>query len=273
MNNFDKKRLDHIFELETVKCPLMNYVYPGVNLKIVTELGLKDQNGNKRRFFEEYKYSSSKYNNAKDLIASNIRINTYISLEYPNRYYQQGQDQLKSKFIPIRAYAMDDMIDKMKTFNSYFFKCFATRNGNELCLLSDKVKEVVVYPSMTTSISFKPDIYENIQSGNKEMGVRITINDNEYSFIVSGETTWPEMVYRFSRCDLTLYGLTMAQSYLGYLPGMAVSNPESGYASTSRYTPNWEDPDDIVNRSDSVGFSNRINKSNEEKKKDFFSGL
>lgn len=273
MNNFDKKRLDHIFELETIKCPLMNYVYPGVNLKIVTELGLKDQNGSKKRFFEEYKYKTSKYHNVQNLISANLRLNTYIILEYPNVYYQQGsQDQLKNKFICIRAYAMDDMIDKMKMFNSYFFKCFG-RKGNELCLLSDKVKEITVYPSMTSSISFKPDIYENTQSERKEIGVKITINDNEFSFIVSGETTWPEMVYRFSRCDLTLYGITMAQSYLGYLPGMAVSSFDTGYNSTSKFAPSWEDPDDIVNRPDSVGFSNRINKTNEEKKKDFFSDL
>ena len=55
MDKFEQQRLEYLFEIEAIKCPLMGYIAPGVNLKLVTELGYKDQNGNKRRYYEEYK--------------------------------------------------------------------------------------------------------------------------------------------------------------------------------------------------------------------------
>lgn len=271
MDKFEQQRLEYLFEIEAIKCPLMGYIAPGVNLKLVTELGYKDQNGNKRRYYEEYKYPSQKYNNTRNLISANFRLNSYLVLEYPNN---NQMSNMRNSIVVIKAYAMDDLIEKMKLFNSFFFKCYAIKN-NEICLLSDKVKEIESYLSFNTSISFTPDIYVNNSAGRNEMGVRITINKNEYSFIISGETTWPELVYRISRCDLTLYGMVMAQSYLGYLPGMAVSTiGDNNYSSAARYAPSFEDPDDIVNKPESVGFNNsRFNRNNnEENKKKFLFG-
>ena len=101
--------------------------------------------------------------------------------------------------------------------------------------------------------------------------VRLTLND-EYSTIISAETTWPELVYRITKCDLTLLGFQMIQSYLSLLPGMAVSELNSEYKSSSRYTPYYnEDPDEIINRPDAIKINNSKYKSNEEKKKSFFS--
>ena len=106
------------------------------------------------------------------------------------------------------------------------------------------------------------------------MGVRITIND-EYSTIVSAETTWPEFVYKISRCDLTMLGFQMIQSYMALLPGMAVTEMGSNtYSSASRYRPYWnEDPDEIINKPNAVKVNRTKPITNEEKKKSFFSDL
>ena len=105
------------------------------------------------------------------------------------------------------------------------------------------------------------------------MGVRLTINE-EFSTVLSAETTWPELVYRISRCDLTMLGFQMIQSYMSLLPGMAVSKlGDRNYSSTARYAPYWEDPDDIINQPDSVGVNKSKPVTKEEKKKSFFSDL
>ena len=59
MGDYHRERLNLLFELENIKTPLMNYIAPGVNIKIIADLGSKDANGNKKRFFEETIYRSS----------------------------------------------------------------------------------------------------------------------------------------------------------------------------------------------------------------------
>lgn len=269
----EKQRLDLLFEMENIKAPLMSYIAPGVSLKVIVDLGLKDQNGNKRRFYEETRYPSNKYKNTDHLISSNFRLNTYLVLEYPNPEYIEGSNIIKNRSLLIKAYAIDDIVEKMKEFNSIIPKCFGVKN-NTLYLKSSNVKEITVYPSINSTISFKPDIYESSFDNRIEMGVRLTIND-DFSTIISAETTWPELVYKMAHCDLTLLGFQMIQSYMTLLQGMAVSEINGPYMGANRYKPYGnEDPDYIANRPESVGINkNNRYKSNAEKKKSFFSDL
>lgn len=270
MNN-NQERLDLLFEMETIKSPLMSYIAPGVSLKIVTELGAKDPNGNKKRFYEETRYPSNKYKNTDHLISSSFRINSYLILEYPNPQYTEGSNLIRSHVLFIRAYALDDLSEKIKEFNKSLSKCFGIKN-NAIHLKAAVVKETIAYPSMSSSISFKPDIYESPFENKLEMGVRLTIND-EFSTIISAETTWPEFVYKITHCDLMTLGFQMVQAYMSLLPGMAVSNINSGkYTSASRYRPYWgEDPEDIANRPESIKIKSKVFSNNYEVKKSFFS--
>ena len=266
-----KGRLDLLFKMDVIKAYFVPYVAPGVTLKIATDLGIKDQNGNKKRFYEETVYKSSKYKNTDELVSATYRVNSYLVLEYPNPNYQNGTNMMKSKVLFIRAYAMDDLISAMREFNSTIRNSFNLKDGNVI-VYADRAKTITTYPSSSSSISFSPDVYEvGGAEPHKEIGVRITVND-EYSFVVSGETTWPELLYKISRCDLTMLSFQMVQSYMAMLPGMAVSRIGDGrYSSTSRYAPYWEDPDDIINQPDSVGVSRSRPVTYEEKKKSFFS--
>lgn len=263
----DYNRLNLLFEMENIKSPLMNYIAPGVNLKIVADLGSKDSNGNKKRFYEETRYKSDKYKNTNYLISANFRVNTYLVLEYPNPDLQ-NQIQ-RSKSLIIRAFAIDDLVEKMREVNKLLVSSF-TMKDNRLYIKSSNMFEVFVYPSVYSSISFSPDIYES--QDRQEMGIRITIN-NEYSVIISAETVWPEMVYRLSHCDLTMLGFQMIQSYMALLPGMAVSEFGGEYNASSRYAPYYEDPDDIINSPESVKITKTKYLTNDEKKRSFFSDL
>ena len=271
MDKFSQERLNLLFEVENIKMPLVNYISPGVNLKVVTELGGKDKFGCKRRFYEEVRYPSNKYSNTDHLISANFRINTYLVFEYPNvGYVSNGQP--KNNGILIKGYAMDDLIDGMKSFSKEFINGYRVID-NKLVLLSDKVKSVKVYPSLQSSIEFSSDIYEDAERNIREMGVRITLN-NEFSFVISAETIWPELVYRISRCDLTLMGIQMVQSYMALLPGMATTDINSGYTGSAKYSPYWqEDPDEIVNRPSSVGVKKGKSTTREGKINDFFNNL
>lgn len=272
MGTYQRERLNLLFELENIKSPLMQYIAPGVGIKVIADLGSKDQNGNKRRFYEETIYKSSKYHNTDELVSANFRVNAYLALEYPNPQYQEGSNLMRSKVLFIRAYAMDDIIAKMKEFNDGYAKCYGMKNGR-LYVLADKAKSVTVYPSANSVLTFSTDIFENRANETLEMGVRLTINE-EFSTVLSAETTWPELVYRISRCDLTMLGFQMIQSYMSLLPGMAVSKlGDRNYSSTARYAPYWEDPDDIINQPGSVGVNKSKPVTKEEKKKSFFSDL
>lgn len=272
MGSYQRERLDLLFKMDTIKAPLMQYIAPGVNIKVIADLGSKDQNGNKRRFYEETIYKSSKYHNTDELVSANFRVNAYLALEYPNPRYQDGSSNMRNNVMFIRAYAMDDIIAAMKDFNKGYAKCYGLKDG-KLYVLADKAKSITVYPSSSSVLTFSTDIFENKSGEVVEMGVRVTINE-EFSVVLSAETTWPELVYRMSRCDLTSLGFQMIQSYMSMLPGMAVSRMGDGsYSSTARYAPYWEDPDDIINQPDAVGVSRSKPVTLEEKKKSFFSDL
>ena len=267
-----RERLDLLFKMDAVKAYFMPYIAPGVNLKIVTDLGHKDQNGNKKRFYEETLYKSSKYKNTDELVSATYRINSFLVLEYPNPSYQNGNGGMKNKTLFIKAYALDDLVATMKATNEILPRCFHTKDG-KMILLSDRIKSFSTYPNMNSVITFTPDLYHNSNTQFDEIGVRIEVNE-EYAFTISAENIWPELMYRISKCDLTMLGFQMIQCYMAMLPGMAVSRlGDRNYSSASRYTPYWEDPDDIVNQSSSVGFGNTKSISEEDKKKSFFSNL
>lgn len=266
MNNVSAERLNLLFEMESIKSNL-TYIAPGVSLKVVANLGYKDQNGNKRRFYEEIRYKSNKYKNTEHLISSNFNVDCYLLLEYPNPKFNNYDDSFKSKGIVIKAYAIDDIVDRMKEFNRHLINCFGV-NNDTLYIKSGKIIDVTVYPTLYSTISFRPDIHES--NNRREMGVRLTLN-NEFSITVSAETVWPELVYRISRCDLTMLGFQMIQSYMSLLPGMAVTEYGEPNRSTNRYAPYWEDPDDIANRPESVKITPRL--SDDQKKKSFFDGF
>ena len=160
MGTYQRERLNLLFELENIKSPLMQYIAPGVGIKVIADLGSKDQNGNKRRFYEETVYKSSKYHNTDELVSANFRVNAYLALEYPNTQYQEGSNLMRSKVLFIRAYAMDDIIAKMKEFNDGYAKCYGMKNGI-LYVLADKAKSVTVYPSANSVLTFSTDIFEN----------------------------------------------------------------------------------------------------------------
>lgn len=272
MNKDLKYRLDLLFKMDVIKAYLMPYIAPGVNLKVVTDLGYKDQNGNKRRFYEETLYKSSKYKNTDELMSATYRVNSYLALEYPNPQYQQGSNMMKNHVLFIRAFALEDLTATMREADALISKCFKIKDGNAY-IFSDKVRTITTYPSSTSVISFTPDICFNKSKEKQEMGMRVTLNE-EFSMVLSAETTWPEFIYRIARCDLTMLSFQMIQSYMAMLPGMAVSRlGDTSYSATKGYAPYWDDdPDDIVNRPDSVRVNGRPT-TQEEKKKSFFSDL
>ena len=264
--SISKERLNLLFEMESIKSHL-TYIAPGVSLKAIANLGCKDQNGNKRRFYEETRFKSSKYKNTEYLVSANFNVDCYLLLEYPNPKFNEYDDSFKSKGIMIRAYAIDDVADRMREFNKNLINCFGMNNGT-LYINSGNARDMVVYPTLYSTISFMPDIYEC--DNRREMGVRLTFN-NEFSVVISAETVWPELVYRISRCDLTIMGFQMIQSYMSLLPGMAVTEYGGTSNTTSRYAPYWEDPDDIINRPEAVKITPR--QTDEQKKKRFFDGF
>ena len=262
MGNIDQERLNLLFEMESIKTPLVNYIHPGVNIKVIADLGYKDSNGMKRRFYEENRYTSNKYKNTDHLISSTFRINTYLAIEYPNINYEKGNGELPSKAIIIRGYAMDELITKIRYFTNELVNAYKFKNTRPV-LLSDKAITVTCFPSKQDIIEISPDIYNNKYTNSQEVGVRIVLN-KEYSFVISGETTWLDIVYKISRCDLTLLGIQMVQSYMSLLPGMAVNEFGKGFNSTKRFKPyNGDDPDDIVNNSNSVKVNSKPNNRKE----------
>ena len=272
MGDHQREKLDLLFKMENIKAQFMPYMAPGVSMKIVTDLGGKDQNGNKKRFYEETIYKSSKYRNVDELVTANFRVNSYLALEYPNPQYREGSNLMRSKVLFIRAYAMDDVVAKMREFNDEYARCYGMKDG-KLYVFADRAKSVTVYPSATSSLTFSTDVYENKSANTQEMGVRLVINE-EFSTVISAETTWPELLYRMSKCDLTMLSLQMIQSYMAILPGMAVSRfGENDYSSTSRYAPYWEAPDDIANRPESVQVNRTKPTTKDGIKKSFFSDL
>lgn len=262
MTKEEKERLNLLFELDNIKSYLVPYIAPGVNLKVVADLSWKDPQGNKHRFYNEIRYRSDKYKNVDHLISASYKLNTYLFFEYPNPNYSKDHtgDELRSNGIYINGYAIDDIVNNMKYFNSKVLnRCFGISN-NDIIIYSDKVKSVEIFsnPYTGSSIEVTPDVYVHSQYG-KCPGVRFTMN-KEYSFIVDADNTWLEIIYRLSRCDLTMLGFQMIQSFLSMLPGNAVSDIESGgYKGSSRYAPYYEDPDDICNSNESVSIKQSKN--------------
>ena len=90
MGAHQREKLDLLFKMENIKAQFMPYMAPGVSMKIVTDLGGKDQNGNKKRFDEESVYRRSEYRNVGELVTASVRVNSYLALEYPNPPYREG---------------------------------------------------------------------------------------------------------------------------------------------------------------------------------------
>lgn len=271
MTQEERKRLNLLFELENIKASLM-CIAPRVNLKAVTDLSYKDQEGKKRRFYEEVRYRSDKYKNTDHLITASFHLNTYLMIDYPNPRYTPDNGELKNAIITIRGYNLDELVTKMKLFNDRILNhCFGERNG-EYIIYSDKARSlnVVIYQyrdRKNDMITFTPDIYSfGTEKKDKIPGVMITFN-NEYQCIVDVDSTWMELIYRLSHCDLNTLGFQMIQPFIGLLPGNAVSDIGGNYNATSRYSPYYavEDPDDIANAENSVTV-NPSKRSNEYKK-------
>lgn len=271
MTQEERKRLNLLFELENIKASLM-CIAPRVNLKAVTDLSYKDQEGKKRRFYEEVRYRSDKYKNTDHLITASFHLNTYLMIDYPNPRYTPDNGELKNAIITIRGYNLDELVTKMKLFNDRILNhCFGERNG-EYIIYSDKARSlnVVIYQyrdRKNDMITFTPDIYSfGTEKKDRIPGVMITFN-NEYQCIVDVDSTWMELIYRLSHCDLNTLGFQMIQPFIGLLPGNAVSDIGGNYNATSRYSPYYavEDPDDIANAENSVTV-NPSKRSNEYKK-------
>ena len=271
MTQEERKRLNLLFELENIKVSLM-CIAPRVNLKAVTDLSYKDQEGKKRRFYEEVRYRSDKYKNTDHLITASFHLNTYLMIDYPNPRYTPDNGELKNAIITIRGYNLDELVTKMKLFNDRILNhCFGERNG-EYIIYSDKARSlnVVIYQyrdRKNDMITFTPDIYSfGTEKKDRIPGVMITFN-NEYQCIVDVDSTWMELIYRLSHCDLNTLGFQMIQPFIGLLPGNAVSDIGGNYNATSRYAPYYavEDPDDIANAENSVTV-NPSKRSNEYKK-------
>ena len=151
--------------------------------------------------------------------------------------------------------------------------CFGQKNG-EYIIYSDKVRslnvEIYQYRDKDNDIiTFSPDIYTFVSEKKDKInipGVMITFN-NEYQCIIDVDSTWMELIYRLSHCDLSTLGFQMIQPFIGLLPGNAVSDIGGNYNSSSRYAPYYavEDPDDIANNENSVSV-NQSKRSNEYKK-------
>lgn len=273
MTQEERKRLELLFELENIKANLM-CIAPRVNLKAVTDLSYKDPDGRKHRFYEEIRYRSNKYKNTDHLITASFHLNTYLTIDYPNPRYTPNNGELKSSIINIRGYNLDELVAKMKLFNDRILNhCFGQKNG-EYIIYSDKVRSlnVVIYQYRDKDndiITFSPDIYTFVSEKKDKInipGVMITFN-NEYQCIIDVDSTWMELIYRLSHCDLSTLGFQMIQPFIGLLPGNAVSDIGGNYNSSSRYAPYYavEDPDDIANNENSVSV-NQSKRSNEYKK-------
>ena len=260
-----QNRLDLLSEYESIKSPLMN-LNRDIVLKMIVDLGSKDQNGNKKRAYEEFRYKSNKYNNYEYLISGIMKFNSYLVIEYPN---QDTTSNIKIKNIQIRDFAIDGLLKNMIDFDNKIMEAFRIGKNNELRLLSDKVIKIKSYPMSNSCIEFSQDIFED--NNGKDIGVRIGLNE-EYWFTIRMSTTWKRFIYLLRTCDLYGWGLNMIQIYLSNLAGTAISELGTGtYNSASRYVQYWEeDPDDIINRADSVNIKRSKKVNNEERKKSFF---
>lgn len=260
----EQGKLNLISEYETLKITIMNFGRD-VKLKLIIDFSNKDQNGNKKRMYEEFRYTSNKYQNMDHLISGTMNFTAHLALEYPNQNKMSG---MRSSVIFIRDYAIDGLLYKMQEFDNQILNAFMDKKG-ELVLNSGKVITVVSYPSMNSPIEFSQDIYEDAEH-NKDVGVRIGLN-NEYWFTIRMSTTWKKFLYYIKHCDLFGWASYYVTMYTNALLGSAVNEMGSGqYTSANRYSQFWEDPEDIVNRSDSVGINKSKPITKEEKKKSFF---
>ena len=261
-----QSRLDLLSEYETIKSPLMTFG-KGSSLKMIVDLGNKDQSGNKKRAYEEFRFKSNKYNNYDFLVSGIIKFNQFLSLEYPN---PDRNSNLNTKTIQIRDYSIDGVLKNMIDFDNNIMQAFKIGKNGDLFLISDRVIKVVSYPSSNSSIEFSQDIYED--ENGKDIGVRLGFNE-EFWVTVRMSTTWKKFLYIIRKCDLFGWGLQMIQVYLNMLSGTAVTELGTGdYNSTSRYSQYWqEDPDDIANSENSVNIKQTTKYlTNEEKKNRFF---
>lgn len=269
MTNEDKKRLAYLFELENIKTTIIPYLGPGVSLKAITNLSYKDSKGNKRRFYEETRYRSDKYNNTDYLIAASYRLSTYLVLEYPNpkyNMYDTNSKEMRFTDIVIRGYMLDELVYKMKLFNDKIINhCFGAKN-DEAIIYSDKARSITMsFNRNKDIILLSPSLYEDKCSDDHAMlpGVSMTLN-NEYKIVMDADTTWLELIYRLEKCDLTLLGFQMIQPFANLLPGNAIMDGRN--SSIQPYKPYYvEDPDDIVNTANSVSVKESRN-SNTYKK-------
>lgn len=259
------EKLNILSEWETVKGTIM-YFSSDCILKHIIEFGSKDKSGNKKRSFEEFRYKSNKYKNYDHLITSSIKFKSYLCIEYPNL---DRNDNMRNHILNLYSYSIEGLIDSIDRFEKNYIEAFAQDKDKELILKTPKITPITSHVSPYAKIEFSQDIFID-KDKNKDLGVRLGFNE-EYYFTIRYSTTWKEFKYYIRTCDLYGWGISSLSSYLGDLPGTAVTDIDTGiYQSANKYSPVWEDPDDIVNNEESIKIVKSKPLTREERKKSFF---
>ena len=198
----------------------------GVSLKIVVDLGFKDQNGYKKRIYEEFKYPSSKYKNENSLITAKRNFNYYLRLDYPS-----SDSAYKYKNIIIPTFAILGLRDKIKIFDEILFDPYILKE-NKLDIIPSKIKTVCSHPMKNSVIEFSQSLYEGRDKDDIDYGVNIGLN-NEFYFTTRSITKWKEFVYQIMTCDLYLWASQLVTPYITHLITNSISDSFS--SSTKRY--------------------------------------
>ena len=198
----------------------------GVSLKLVVDLGFKDQNGYKKRIYEEFKYPSSKYKNENSLITAKRNFNYYLRLDYPS-----SDSNYKYKNLIIPAFSILGLRDKMKIFDDILFDPYVLK-GEKLDIIPVKIKTIYSHPMKNSVIEFSQSLYEGKDKNDLDYGVNIGLN-NEYYFTIRSTTKWKEFLYQILTCDLYLWASQLVTPYITHLITNSIS--DSFNSSTKRY--------------------------------------
>ncbi len=252
-----------LFQYERLVDTVMDFG-SNVSLKLVVDIGIKDKDGNKRRSYEEYKYTSNKYKNENYLITAKRNFNSYLRIEYPS----ENKEEFNKGSIVIPPHSILGLRDKVRTFDDILFDPYYITRENKLDILSNKIVTIESYPMRNNKIEFSHSLYEGKDSNDLDYGVNIGFN-NSFYFTIRSTTKWKEFVYNILTCDLYLWGSQLIAPYTAQLIGNSLN--DTPYSSIKRY--NIEtvyEPEDYINNENSSNVVRTKPLDRESKIKSFF---
>ena len=205
------------------------------SLKLVVDIGDADERKNKKRFYNEYRYRSTKYNNVMNLITANRKFTPYLVLEYPLEGNNNGYEGRNSENLYLKYYSIEGLYKAMCTFDSHLMDpYYRDSKTNELKMDSKKIVKVRSVPSENNTIDFSNGIFIDYNE-DRVPGVVVTVNEKS-TFTISAFKSWKSWLYIMRTCDLYGWGSTLVSTLTSKLVGNAVSDiGDGGYNGTKHY--------------------------------------